>query len=251
MECRLCKSSADLVLDLGFHAPSDSFLTEEDLGKPEKTYPLELYYCETCGLVQIGYVVDKHELFTQDYPYTTGINEGGIKHFHDFARSVIKDYAVDNTDFVVDVGGNDGTLLQPFFDIGCQVLNVDPSGVESSVPVWKAFWDMGTATAIRKRYGQARVILATNCFAHVADLHDFIIGVDVLLADDGVFVVESPCLEDMLKFKQFDQIYHEHLYYYNERPIKFLVEQYNMELKGVKHNGMHGGSNRYFITKVH
>ena len=247
MKCRICGKDAKLVLDLGHHPPSDAFLKEEDLNKPEITYPLQLFSCDECGLVQIGYVVDPSVLFTQDYPYTTGVNEGGIRHFHRFAWDVIDKLDIILDDFIVDIGGNDGTLLVPFTDLGCKVLNIDPSGVYSAVDLWKGFWCEGTATAVMHRHGKAKVILTTNCFAHVEDVHDFVKGVKILLEDDGVFIIESPSLDDMIKYTQFDQIYHEHLQYYSIKSIKYLMGMHDMEVFEVEHQEFHGGSNRYFI----
>jgi len=247
--CRICNNGLKLILDLHFHPPSDAFIT--DLDKPETTYPLRLFYCENCGLAQIDYVVDPSELFQNDYPYATGVTKTGAEYYRQFAKDVIKEFKITKEDFVVDIGGNDGTLLKPFFDKGCDVLNIDPSGIESCVPVWKSFWDAGTAEAVNRRFKRkAKVILATNVFAHVDDLHDFMRGIDILLADDGVFIIESPALEDMLESTQFDQIYHEHLSYLSERPVRYLVNEHNMAVSEVQHTDMHGGSNRYFIRRT-
>ena len=271
-KCRICGGDLIKVLGLGHHPPSDAFLTEEQLHKPEVYYPLNLMYCSECTLGQLDYTVPPSTLFQNDYPYVTGINGGGKKHFYDFAKDVIKKFKVTPKDLVVDIGGNDGTLLEGFQKhIECEVVNVDPSGVESSVQTEKKFWDLPTASYIARKYGKAKVITATNVFAHVNNPHGFLDGVRELLADDGVFVIEAPYIGDMIKYCQFDQIYHEHLMYLSpfavdkavsmdrkvwmhedeHRAGKFVFSdaKSGLRLEYATHNDFHGGSYRYFITK--
>jgi hypothetical protein len=250
-KCRICGGELIQVLDLDFHPPSDAFLTKEQLDQPEVTYPLRLCYCSDCTLAQLDYIVPRETLFLEDYPYETGVNEGGIKHFRDFADEILfkhGKYGIKNN-FVVDIGGNDGTFLQRFEEHECRVLNVDPCGVKSKVPVWKGFWDQGSATAIKAQYGQADVITATNVLAHCEDLHDFMKGVEILLKDDGVFVIETPSLDAMIDGLQFDQIYHEHLGYFNPWPIEILLNQYGLGIKEYTYNEMHGGTLRIYCIK--
>jgi hypothetical protein len=193
--------------------------------------------------------VNRETLFQRDYPYVTGINKGGIAHFKAFAEDILKKYCKKG-DFVVDIGGNDGTLLRFFQDMGCKVLNVDPSDVVSKVTKYKHFWEITRAHYLLHDWGKANVILATNVFAHCDNLHDFLDGINILLDDNGVFIVESPCLTDMLKTYQFDQIYHEHLSYFDIYPMHYLVGMHDMYIDKVEHNEMHGGSNRYFIKRL-
>jgi len=249
MKCRIC-GNKDLkkYLDLGHHPPSDAFLTEEQLKEPETHYPLQVYYCERCGLSQLGYVVPKEILFGDDYPYTTGTNKAGVEHFREFAKEVTERYKLTKDDLVVDIGGNDGTLLEGF---DTRVLNVEPvRTIESKVEKYTGFWDLANATSICHSYGRAKIILATNVLAHVDNLHDFMEGVYVLLADDGAFIIEAPHIDELLKNNEYDTIYHEHLSYLSHRPIEYLCNMYDMFIAGSKYIDFHGGSYRYYIHRI-
>lgn len=252
MKCRICENKKlDLVLSLGHQPPSDAFLTEAQLQEPEIYYPLDLYHCERCGLAQLGYVVAKEVLFNDEYPYQTGQNSGGRTHFKGLADSVVSKYGLKHGDLVVDIGGNDGTLLGYFKEHGCEVVNVEPSGVESKVERTKCFWDNGCAVWIRDYFkSKAKVICATNVFAHVSDLHGFMKGVDMLLADDGVFVVEAPSFERMIEKNDYTQIYHEHLSYLDPEPMGYLANEHGMMVFDIDEIEVHGGTFRYHINKV-
>lgn len=251
MNCRICKSgNLTKFLSLGHMPPSDAFLTEEDLNKPEVTYPLDLWACEECSLVQLGYVVPKEVLYNGNYPYTTGSNKDGVKHFRQMAKDVVEQYG---KGFVVDIGGNDGTLLKGFQELGCGVLNVEPSpdiAVKACVPTIASFWDKRLAKDLKEDFGKADIICATNVFAHIDDLHDFMRGIDILLADDGVFVVEAPSWSMLIENLAYDTIYHEHLSYFDPVSMQKLVAQYNMNSVNISHARIHGGSCRYVIKRV-
>lgn len=254
MNCRIC-SNDDLTktLNLGLHPPSDGFLSEEQIQQPETYYPLELYYCDKCNLVQLGYVVPKEVLYNDDYPYTTGTNRVGVEHFRQFAKETVERFKLGKDDLVVDIGSNDGTLLQGFKNAGCEVLGIEPC---------KHLADManqGGIFTLHKFFpsdvdgfytdGPVKLITATNVFAHVDDLHDFTDRVAFLLADDGIFIIEAPYLLDMLDHLLYDQIYHEHLSYLSVTPLKVLFEKYNMEIFDVQNLDFHGGSLRYFVAR--
>jgi hypothetical protein len=256
MKCRICDNTKlKLILNLGHHPPSDAFLTEEQLSQHEIHYPLHLYHCEKCGLAQLGYVVAKEVLFDKEYPYQTGQNAGGREHFKGLADSVVAKYGLQHGDLVVDIGGNDGTLLRYFQKHGCDVINVEPSGVstvsgENGIPTKQEFWGYEVALSIKHIHGTAKVITATNVFAHVDDLNAFMHGIDLLLAEDGVFIVEAPSFTELMRRNAFDTIYHEHLSYLDIEPIKYLVGKYNMCLVHTQPLEVHGGTNRYFIRRI-
>ena len=256
MKCRICDNDKmDLVLDLGHHPPSDAFLTEEQLQGHEIHYPLVLYHCGQCGLAQLGYVVPKEVLFNEDYPYQTGQNKGGRKHFKELADSVVAKYGLKHSDLVVDIGGNDGTLLGYFKEHGCETFNVEPSGVaqisiNKGIPTAYEFWDSDLAKAIYSTGGFAKVIVATNVFAHCDDLHGFMKGVDIMLSQDGVFIVEAPSFSSLISFGEWDTIYHEHLSYLDYDSMKYLMGMYDMRIIDLEQLDVHGGTNRYSITRI-
>lgn len=253
MNCRICSNNKLIrILDLGFHPPSDSFLTEAQLQEPEIYYPLELYYCEKCGLVQLGYIVPKEILFNDDYPYTTGTNKAGVEHFRRFAKETVKRFKLGKDDLIIDIGSNDGTLLQGFKNHGCKVLGIEPCkhlsnmANQGGIKTTNCFFSRVTSLFCER----AKLITATNVFAHIDDLHDFIKGIDIVLTDDGVFIIEAPYLLDMLNYLLYDQIYHEHLSYLAVTPLKTLFAKYNMEIFDVENVDFHGGSLRYFVART-
>jgi len=251
-QCRICgNTNLEKILDLGFHPPSDAFRTKKQLDEPETYYPLRLLLCPECSLVQLDYIVPKEVLFSTNYPYETGINEAGIEHFQAMARSICDKYHLGYNDLVVDVGGNDGTLGQAFKDYRhCAVINVDPSDVNSKVLKINKFWNEDVAVYIKHCYGLAKCIMATNVFAHIDNLHAFMRGVDALLAEDGVFVIESPDLFKLIDRLQYDTIYHEHLSYLHREPLAKLFDMYNMFIFDTEETDFHAGSVRYEVKRV-
>ena len=197
-KCRVCDNeNLTRFLDLGHHPPSDAFLTKDQLSEPETYYPLDAYYCSACGLVQLGYVVPKEILFNETYPYTTGTNKAGVEHFRQFAKDVVERFKLGKDDLVVDIGSNDGTLLEGFKKYGCKVIGVEPvwdiadTAIQRGIFTYNDFWKENLAHLIQgPRQRKAKIITAVNLFAHIDDLHEFMKGIDILLADDGVFIIE-------------------------------------------------------------
>ncbi len=250
-ECRICKSK-DLIeyLNLGEHPPSDAFLVPEQFDD-EKFYPLAVLFCPTCSLSQLSYVVPMQELYPNEYPYETRMNTQGVEHFGKMADELSERF-LKLDDLVVDIGSNDGTLLQGFQKNFMKVVGVEPVGRiarEAVVPTIHAFFGEGAVDIIMNKHGKAKLITATNVFAHIHDLHDVMRNVDRLLADDGIFVIEAPYLPDMICDLSFDQIYHEHLSYLSVKPIRHLIKQYDFKIFEAKWFPIHGGSVQYRIAR--
>ena len=245
-KCRIC-GGTDLVLklDLGSHPPSDGFLTKEQLSEPEIHYPLQLYLCKTCLLVQIGYSVPPTILFGKDYPYETGVNEFGIRHFKETAKTVYNRFKPRR---VVDIGSNDGTLLEAFEALGCDVLGVEPvRGIaeKAKVKTLCGFW--GKDISLPEKVD---IITACNVFAHVPDLHGFVKQIKKSLVPNGVFVFENPFLYDMMNGFEFDTIYHEHLCYFSPKPLQYLFKMHDMVIFDMERLPyIHGGSMRYYVGR--
>lgn len=250
--CYICKSRRlEKFLDLGTQSPSDAFVREEDAGKAEASYPLALCLCEECGLVQLGFTVDPRELFTE-YVYTTGMNNSLRENFTALVEELGTRFALGSTDFVVDIGSNDGTLLKNYGKFGSKVLGIDPSSVaevakKEGVPTLREFFNETTALSVLKTYGHARIITATNVFAHVPDLESFMRGIQALLSPDGVFVSESGYLLDMITTGGYDAVYHEHLRYYSLRPMFRLFSDFGFEIFDVRRIPSHSGSIRVSV----
>ena len=214
MSCFICKkNNLFKFLSLGHQPPSDAFLSKEALEKEEIAYPLDLFFCKDCYLVQLGFVVDPKILFSEDYAYNSGTNQTLKQHFKDFTSKLISKYKLTEKDLVVDIGSNDGSLLENYISHNVKILGIDPSGVtrlaiKKNQSTIVDFFNEKTAIIATKKYGKAKIITATNVFAHVDDLHSFMNGVKELLADDGIFVSESGYTYDMIEGLQYDFIYH-------------------------------------------
>ncbi len=254
MACFICKSdNLFKFLDLGAQPPSDAFVREENLPKPEAVYPLELHLCEACGLVQLGHVVNPAELFTE-YVYTTGMNNSLRANFKALVERLVKRFSVGPNDFVIDVGSNDGTLLSNYASLGVKMLGIDPSSagaiaVKNGIPTLSRFFDEETARMVVKEHGQAKIITATNVFAHVADLDSFMRGIELLLSPEGAFISESGYLLDMIETLGYDAVYHEHLRYYSLKPLQRLFRNYGMEVFDAERIPSHNGSIRVYAGK--
>lgn len=253
--CQIC-GAADLieVLDLGHMAPCDSLLTRAQLGREEITYPLVLQRCPRCGLVQIDYVVAPEILFHPDYPYISGITPSLVTNLHATAGRTIERFDVPPGSLAIDIGSNDGTLLQGFKRAGLRVLGIEATNVariaeENGIPTLQAFFDEDVARKVREEHGPASAITATNMFAHVQKLGSLVRGVHHLLADGGVFVTESHYLVDLLDTVQYDSIYHEHLKFYSMRPLIELFARHGFTVVDVDRIPNYGGSIRVFAVK--
>ena len=254
MKCQICqKETLCKFLSLGHHPPSDAFLKKDDLNNPETYYPLDVSYCEICGLVQLGYAVDPEILF-KEYVYNTGTNNSLIKNFNSLVDILFKRFKLTENDFAIDIGSNDGTLLKGYLKHNVKILGVEPSNVaeiaiKNGIPTIKNFFNKETALGILKEQGKAKTITATNVFAHVKDLRSFMEGVKELLTDDGVFVSESHYLLNLLTEMHWDSIYHEHLRCYSLRPLIYLFNLFNMDIFDAEKITTHGGSIRAYACK--
>lgn len=247
MKCRIC-SGTDLVLklDLGHHPPSDAFLTAEQLNQPETYYPLQLFYCKTCSLVQLGYTIPRETLFNSEYPYETGINTQGVEHFNELADTAYNRFKPIH---VIDIGSNDGTLLAEFEKLGCTVLGIEPVkeiARRAKVKTLPLFWSPDLALNLRP----SEVVTACNVFAHVSDMHSFLKGVDNVLTPKGVLIIEAPYLYDMMNGVEYDTIYHEHQCYLSPKPLQHLLAIHHMVIFDMERlPDIHGGTMRYFIGR--
>jgi len=253
--CRLC-GAADLavILRLEPTPPGDHYVTADALDVPQPAYPMTLVMCRQCGLAQLPDVVDP-EILYRDYIYNTSISLGLVRHFDDYAASVLARVAPAPGSLVVDIGSNDGTLLRAFKTRGMRVLGVDPArgvartATEAGLETMNAFFDAELAAGIRRDRGPAAIVTANNVFANVDDLDDFVAGVRRLLAPDGVFVFETGYFPDLVRQSIIDNIYQEHLSYYSVKPLQRFFPTHGMALAAVEHEPTKGGSIRGFVRR--
>lgn len=235
--------------------PVNAFLKKEDLEKDEKSYPLDVYFCRDCSMVQLLDIVSPEILF-KEYHYVTSANLPMIKHFSEMAEEIIHKFGFNNKSLIMDIGSNDGTLLKSFLDVGySNVLGVEPAtniakmANEKGIRTLNDFFNIETSEKIKKEYGVADVITATNVFGHVDDLNGFVKGIDILLSERGVFVIEVPHLIDLIRNLEFDTIYHEHLSYFSLTSLLTLFRRNGMSVIDVDKKNVHGGSLRVFVQK--
>jgi uncharacterized protein YidB (DUF937 family) len=258
MNCRLCNSiKLYPFLDLGLHPPSDQFRTKEQLNNPVIFYPLEVNLCESCGFVQLGYVVPPEILYQDNYPYESSTTQTGRNHYFEFARSVVEGFNLHANDLAVDIGSNVGVLLEGFRTLGLKVQGIDPASnicqiaEKRGIPTINSFFDESSAKQVVETLGSAAVITGTNVFAHVDDLNAFMRAVKLLLdAKRGIFVIEAPHLLHLVKTLEYDTIYHEHLSYVSIEPLIPFFEKFGMEIVNIEEKDIHGGSIRIFISAI-
>lgn len=250
--CRYCGSGNLLMfLSLGEQPPSDNFIKPSEI-KKEKKYPLDVYFCKNCSLVQLLDVVDKKTLF-DDYLYISSTSSALKNHYSQLARLLTKRFKLKKGDSVVDIGCNDGILLEGYSSNLVRV-GVEPSKVaglarSAGFEVEKSFFDQKTAKKIVKKHGTTKIATATNVFAHVDDIGSFVDALGVLLGKEGVFVVEAPYLIDMIDQTLFDTIYHEHLCYLSLTPMVPFLKKHGFEVFDIERIpfGASGPAIRIFI----
>jgi hypothetical protein len=248
-------SSLELVIDLDCQPLCDSLLTPEQLSQPETTYPLRLYLCPESGLAQLDYVVDGSVVYHPDYPYRSGITKELEVYQRAFAKGVVDELRVPAGSLCVDIGSNDGTLLTGFNLQGMRTLGVEPTNIakiareENGIETIQHFFTESLAKAIVKDYGKAKIITATNMFAHMAALGEVVRGICALLDDDGVFITESHYLLDVVEKAQFDTVYHEHIRTYSLKSLVTLFAYYGMEVVDVRRADRYGGNIRAYVAR--
>jgi SAM-dependent methyltransferase len=231
-----------------------AFLRKDQLGKPENKYPLDVLFCEDCGMVQLKEVV-KPEYMFNEYAYFTGTSKPSVIHLHEMASHIVEKLALPENSLVVDIGSNDGTLLQGFKNEGMRVLGIDPAkniaelANKNGIDTMDWYFNQQNVDAIISKKGLASVITGTNVFAHVDDLHDLVAAVSCLLRDNGVFIFEVPYLIKMLQNLEFDTIYHEHLSYISLTPLVKLFRKHDMSITDVEEQDVHGGTIRVYVEK--
>jgi hypothetical protein len=247
-QCRICKSKKLIVIfSLGSQPLANNLLTKSS--EKVKKYPLELVQCTHCGFIQLNYVVPKEELF-DTYFYIPSVSTTYLSHLDKLSTDLIADLQLQKGNLVIDIGGSDGSFLHLFEQKGMNVVNVEPAkNIASKVVKVNAYLNPTTAKKVVKQYGKAKLATATNVFAHIHDLDEFIASLDVLLDEDGVFFAQFPDVRNLLKENQFDTIYHEHLSYFTYEPLHHLFMNSPFELYKVDNSVIHGGSMRIYVRR--
>lgn len=253
--CRLCESAAlGLAVPLAPSPIADAYVPASRLSEPQPSYPLDLYLCAECGHIQNLDIVDPSDLF-REYLFTTGSSGGLVSHFKTYATDMVASLGLGRGDRVVEMGSNDGTLLQFFKNAGLQVLGVDPAqeiaarATAVGLETWPEFFGLEVASRIRAERGSAKLVCANNVFAHADNLADVARGIREVLADDGVFVFEVSYLVDIIDKLLFDTVYHEHVSYHSIAPLDRFLARHGLDLFDVQRIASKGGSIRGFAQR--
>jgi SAM-dependent methyltransferase len=255
LRCIVCEmETVEQFLDLGSTALANKFLSKEELSAPELHYPLRVGFCHTCGHVQLTEIVPPSAMF-EEYLYMSSASDTLKAHFYDLSDLLVQRYHLGEADLIIDVGCNDGTLLQGFKRHGVKTLGVDPAEnlaqltCEMGIERYTGFFNAKTAKHIVSEWGQASLITATNTFPHIPNLHDFIVGIHTTLAPGGVFVIEMHYLMDLLDQGAFDTIYHEHVSYWALKPLVHLFEKHGMQVVHAERVPLHHGQLRVSVQR--
>jgi SAM-dependent methyltransferase len=240
------------MLSLGYIPPVNHVIKITERLSQQITYPAELLYCGVCQLVQLGLVVDKEILFPPQYPYTSSTTRVLRDNFAELYKEVLEVVGLMQSDLIIDIGCNDGNLLSNFQE-GHRVLGVTPEDIgkvarERGIQTELAYFDFSVAQKILKKYGRAKIVTATNVFAHIDNVKDALNSIKHLLQSDGVFITESHYLLPLIQENQYDTIYHEHLRYYSVQSLQALLGRANLEVFHVKEIPSHGGSIRVYAA---
>lgn len=253
--CQVC-GNGDLqqVFFLGYMPPVNTMHRIGEVPQEQPSYPAGLLFCTKCELVQLGLAIEPRVLFPADYPYTSGTTKILRENFADLHNEACKLLRLEPNDLVIDIGSNDGTLLSNFLSHGHRVLGIEPTEVsklalQRGIPTVQRYFRPGISPQIRAEHGLARVVTATNCFAHMENVHAVLDEILNLISDEGVFISESHYLIGLLDRLQYDTIYHEHLRYYSMNSLKRLLAMHEMEIFDAHNIPTHGGSIRVYAAR--
>jgi len=253
--CQICGSlNLKKIISLGFSGLCDSLLTEEDLNNFEKSFPLNLYRCIKCQLLQLDHIVDNKEIFHLNYPYKSGITSPLKKYLHSTSSYVKKKFDFPKNSLALDIGSNDGTLLEGFKNQNFKVLGIEPTNIAKlanrrGIRTIQRFFDLDAAKIVKRKFKKVEVITGTNIFAHVNKLDSFMKGIKLLLnRKEGIFVTESHYAVNIIKELQFDSIYHEHLRFFLLKPLITLMKMYGFKIIDAVRIPNYGGSIRVTAT---
>ncbi|OGH06030.1 MAG: hypothetical protein A2W22_03850 [Candidatus Levybacteria bacterium RBG_16_35_11] len=252
--CRFCKSkNIHKFIVLGNQPLAGGFLKKGDF-KNEKFYPLGLYFCRNCYLIQTTVVVNKDKLF-KSYFYKTSAIKTLLSHFKKNATLLSKFFKKPQENFVLEIGCNDGNFLNEMSKRKFKVLGIDPAEniikplIAKKLPIINNYFSKKEAKEILKINGKAGLIVSTNTLAHIENMHDVFNGINLLLDDEGFLYFENHYLGNLLKETQYDMIYHEHLYYYSLLSLSNFLKKHSLEIFNIRKIPIHGGSIGLFVQK--
>jgi SAM-dependent methyltransferase len=253
--CRHCGSPLEhTVIDLGHQPPSNAYLTPEQLAEPEITYPLKVFVCKGCWLVQLPAHASAEQLFTADYAYFSSTSSSWCAHAERFVAAAVERVGLGAESQVVELASNDGYLLQYVQQRGIPCLGIEPTHATAEaaralgIPTIERFFGVALAEELVAEGKAADLVVANNVLAHVPDINDFVAGIARLLKPTGRASIEFPHLLRLLEGNQFDTIYHEHYSYLSLRVVQRIAKVAGLEVVDVEEIPTHGGSLRVWLA---
>jgi SAM-dependent methyltransferase len=249
-ECAICKGTDSLntIIKYGEVPLAGDFPREEDFDSEEK-FNMDLLFCDNCCLLQTDSIIDGEKLF-KDYRYMSSI--GLSNHFTQVAGYLKETFSLDENSHILEIGSNDGVLLKPLQDLGLNPIGVEPATNINNIATEKgcsSINDFFSVVTAKKHFEESSFDLAVsnNCFAHIDDIHSIVRGVKYVLKDGGHFVIEVHYVKNLIQQLQYDNIYHEHLYYYSLNSLKNLFDQHGMTIVDYQEIPIHSGSIRVTV----
>ncbi|MBA2745459.1 MAG: methyltransferase domain-containing protein [Flavisolibacter sp.] len=253
MKCRFCNEELKHVFIDLFNSPaSNSFLKKEELNEPENFFPLKVFTCHSCFLVQVDEYKKSDAIFSSDYVYFSSYSTSWLKHAKAYTEKMIKRFGYNESSKVVEIASNDGYLLQYFKETGVPVLGIEPTSNTAEIAKGKGietivdFFGVRLAKELVAKGIKADLLLGNNVLAHVPDIMDFVGGMKIMLKEGGVITMEFPHLMQLIDNNQFDTIYHEHFSYLSFYTVKKIFNSHQLELFDVEEISTHGGSLRIY-----
>lgn len=252
LNCRFCGADTFEILDLGKLPLANTLLSDET--STVNTYPTVVNICSECSTSQLNYCADLDVLY-KEYAYITPKSPTLTKHYQTIIDHLIAEHSLDESANVLEIGSNIGRFLKHLKPYVSSIVGVDPArnivemANKEGVPTQCDFFNAEIAADIVNQSGKMDMIVSRHCFAHNEEPWLMLEGVDELLSDDGIFVIENAYFPDTVEFMEFDQVYHEHMYYYNLRAIQQISQKYGFKLIDCLHSSIHGGTMLYIVKR--
>lgn len=252
--CRICDTPYEEFISFGDMPIANGFLSPEDFDN-EYFFDMKVGFCSSCSMVQLLEQPERERMFHEDYAFFSSLSKGQTAHFKNFSDKLIREYLTDDDPFAVEIGSNDGIMLQNLAWAGIRHLGVEPSenvadvARKKGIDTVSSFFDEKLAAEIIEKHGHADTISSANVICHIPYIHSVLAGISSLLKPSGVFIYEDPYLGDIIEKVSYDQVYDEHVFYFSATSVSNMIEQHGLELFDVEHLDVHGGSMRYFIAK--
>ena len=252
MNCRICRAKTQPIISFGRMPQANGFLAKRN--DPEHFFTLTIVFCPQCFMVQLAETLEAKIMFGDDYHFISSTSTVMLKHFKKIATDIWQMISKKKQPFVIELGSNDGIMLKHLAKRKVLHLGVEPAANvanlarKNGVNVLESFFSLQTAEKIRKHHGPADVICGSNVFCHIENLSSVFAGIRLLLKNDGVAFFEDPYLLDIIRKTSFDQMYDEHVYYFSGLAVQNLAKQHGLYLTDMRHQPVHGGSMRYYLS---